>query len=529
MTERWPRLRGPFPHAAFLVSLMVAGCGDKTTEPLMAPAGSHLEFAVQPHDVVDGAPFIAPLTTRVVDASGLPLPGTLEAVTLSASGSTTGWSLSGGTEVPLSLGQAVFSGVSATGAATAARLTAQWRDLQVVSEEFAIVPGPDIVTLPPAGPGEQKGFLLDGRLVGAFRNDSIFRTTATEVAVGAVRADRRNEIISFIPRSAPTSVTAPWTVGVDTVAVPASEEVVIPMTVRVVYGPFGEIEAKALADVQAANDLFSTQNLGIRLEATVVDLTADPLADGYYDIPLVGPAASGIDTLGYTPGALNVYAVRSIESAQEGNIILGQAEIGGDLVLMSPIAWGRTTFAHEIGHTLGLLHTNGQAGFSEDNLMQAGGSTTRFALTEGQTFRAHFDRSSVLNGALHVPPHGEARSCAVSAESDFCPAESIRIFDDGVSAVTRVDPVREYLAWDCGASEPARPEVEAGVWKRAFERADLAPGDAALSEYMRVRALTAWAATDPGGARPVLHRLAETSGGQLQRTAVRILEVGSGF
>jgi len=527
MIRRGRLWRAAVPSLAVIGLL---GCGDGGTEPPTAPAGSRMELTVQPHDIVDGSSFHYAIRASVVDANGMPLRGALEDVTLTVQGSGDTWRLTGPTASPLTEGEAPFPGVGASGFASSARIVATWRDLQTQSDEFSVVAGPDIVRLPPAAEvGVQAGFLLDGHLLGAFRDDTVFTTMSTEVPVGAVRASgRRNEIIAFPAGRPPTVVAPDWTPGVDTVAVPAREVVTLPLSVWVVFGPYADAEAAILEDIEVANQLFASQRLGLRIEAEIIDRTGHAEADVYLDVSEVtGPERTGIGALGFTPGRINVYAIRTIASAIEGNIVLGQADIGGEYVLMAPQGWGRRTFPHELGHVLGLLHVQDEPGFESANLMWAGGDPDRHALTEGQTFRAHYDRSSALTGIFRAVPTDQVRSCLgdAGAVSPACPEQDLRLFPETVMGSARLDPVLRYLAWDCGQAAAPVPVVEATAWRGAFRSDEpLVPGDPELDEYMRARALIAWAAVDPEGVRGTLSSLVEGPEGQLRRTARMLLD-----
>lgn len=61
--------------------------------------------------------------------------------------------------------------------------------------------------------------------------------------------------------------------------------------------------------------------------------------------------------------------------------------------------------AHELGHTFSLIHT--QAGLM--NPRTPGGG-----LTDGEIYRAHFNRISVLNHAFGAQPEAERRNCGSS-------------------------------------------------------------------------------------------------------------------
>lgn len=517
------RARGAVAVVAAGVTL--AAC-DSGTAPSI-PAGVRLELAVQPHDVVTGFPFDSVISVRVVDAAGMPLTDVTDDVSVGLRVTGGSATLSGPTRVPLSGGVASFPGIAAAGSTPGARLVATWRDLEAESEPFAVVPSPDLADVPGSGvAGVDAALLVDGVLGGYARNDSIFRAGPGLLPVGAVRAtQQRNEILAFVPGYAPAQAPAPWTVGVDTVVVSLRETVHLPVTIWVVYGPFPEAESEIATDVEATNRLFADQYAGIHIDARIVDVTEDPRATDFLD-PDAPAREAGMDSLGFTTGRINVYAVRNILFSED-EVTLGFAEIGGDMMLMAKLGWGRSTFAHEVGHALGLEHVNDREGFGAENLMVAGGSPDRFALTEGQTFRMHYDRRTALHTVIGLVPLEDTRGCgsATGFHSAGCPLEELRLFDDGTSQNSAAaGSLEAYLSWDCARGAPPRPDLDPALWRRLV--LEDPPEAEAMRGFARVRALAAWAASDPAGARPTLLTLAEEEEGVLRVTARALLKAG---
>ncbi|MGD2070847.1 MAG: hypothetical protein PVI57_19405 [Gemmatimonadota bacterium] len=508
------------------IALLVA-C-DNATGPRTAPEGARLQFDGPPHDVIDGSTFHPPVMVRIADASGQPLEDARDPVGLHLATPEGGLTLTGPVTVEPQDGIATFHDVGVSGSATAAELMVEWRDIRATSADFAVVSGPDIIEARlPELAGLEAAYLVDG-WAGGRVNDSVFRAASPSIEVGAFRAsDARNEVIAFAPGHAPTVVGATWSPAVDTVTVPGRPVAVLPVSVWIVYGPYAEARGRILEDVDAANRLFEIQYAGVRIDPEFFDLTGHPEAASFLDVR-GGPRRTGIDELGFTEGRINVYAVRSILDDDDERIIIGRAIIGGDMVLMAELGWGRRTLPHEIGHILGLEHVAGGEGFLQSNLMWPGGNPDRTELTEGQVFRMHYDYRSAAVAVLGLVGLEEARGCrsGVGFHSAGCPREELSLFPDAAPAPANFvsDPVQLYLWWGCGVDAPRRPDVPPVTWRRAFREGPAAGADPEDAALFRARALAAWAASDPDGARPTLQALTDSPDPVLRRTAQRVLD-----
>ena len=84
------------------------------------------------------------------------------------------------------------------------------------------------------------------------------------------------------------------------------------------------------------------------------------------------------------------------------------------------------TLPHEIGHAYGLRtqaanwgHSNGLAGFGNDNIMWGGGPATRDRFSVGQAFRINTHDTSQLN--VNGDRAGATRDCETNVSDNLCP------------------------------------------------------------------------------------------------------------
>jgi len=192
------------------------------------------------------------------------------------------------------------------------------------------------------------------------------------------------------------------------------------------------MQVRAQNDIANANLLYNQNNVGIQFNATYTSFAgnagaAATIGTGCPTAATVGPLQA---SAWYTANTLNAYYVNSaftgINCGQDRdmNFIGTTANLG--------------SLPHEFGHAYGLRpsgswgHTNGVAGFGNNNIMWGGGPGTRDHFSVGQAFRLNTDTSSMLNAngdrtgptetcppnVSGVPPNVSGVSCpALSLDS----------------------------------------------------------------------------------------------------------------
>jgi hypothetical protein len=200
-----------------------------------------------------------------------------------------------------------------------------------------------------------------------------------------------------------------------------------------------------MAKLAGANLLFLDQTAGIQLDLTdptlISDQTSNPAKTKYRDFDSASQCSQALDLVNgiLDKNAMNLYIVRSVD-AQFGR--------GQTCWLPNVAALGYLLdsglIAHEIGHNHWLQHSEffpEMDPWGTKNIMNSL-SNQRTYLSEGEVYRMHFERSSVLNRvSLHYsnPPvqRPEARSCPVLNTSNTevgglkpCPALGVRLWDD---------------------------------------------------------------------------------------------------
>jgi hypothetical protein len=306
---------------------------------------------------------------------------------------------------------------------------------------------------------------------------SAFVRTATPGKANGSGGDPAWGVAVLDARHAMTMVPVTWTPSGDVVNVSSLQgsPLLLPVVLRVIIGGTGDLTAlrtqvlnTALADISAANVMLAENRVGVALE--VKDQVAVTTSDALTKVSdcLAGDAYTDP---GDWPGTLHVTYVNTMGS------LTGFTCAGTDARPQSAIyvSWENhspTTFAHEVGHALGLTvpgqgHSDRLAGFDATNLMTSGTSDLdpmgRRRFTVGQAFRMNADAGSWLNRA-HDPATGPpvrrqeaprlACQCDEADPTHLCPRQVEDVAPPSGSPGA-------FNPWDCH-DQLTLPEVESG-------------------------------------------------------------------
>jgi hypothetical protein len=300
--------------------------------------------------------------------------------------------------------------------------------------------------------GNENGILVNGISNGTQLEHKTFGpTTSNPVDLGAnITSSSQangNEVVAFTGSRPPALLSpAQWTNGVDDLQMTFDDEITLGIQFWIVGGPYGKSVQKALNQLIMANNIYISERSGLKFvvpNVGFVDATSNPYASLFSNqVFCYGNALLLPSLIGKTPGLINVYVLSgtiNFSSAAEGST----CSVGNtDIILLQQLS-SADTLAHELGHTLGLLHVSSDQYFDFTNLMYGGDSPVRKVayLTEGQNFRASFRSDSAVNWLYHKRS-GPQRACLTflsgllaSSEPEGvrldCPAVWKRIWPDG--------------------------------------------------------------------------------------------------
>ena len=280
--------------------------------------------------------------------------------------------------------------------------------------------------------GERANVLLDGSRATTCVNDEPHKIVFTlpgpqDITVGNMFSGTCRSEIAVFARDHAMLLLAPrstWTTrSGDVMAVGAKPRLQVPLVIRILKAPFGDMKLRAAEEIAQASFLYNLNAGGVMFSPiTYIDMTTRAgapaaLNNDCFDM-------SSFIALGFTSGKLNVYYINQLgTTAARGHYCVDD----NTNVILIPANFAELdSLAHEIGHAFSLEHTNVidpmtglSTGLAADNLMLTSVSS-RSTITNGQVFRVNTNASSMLN--QNHNRSGSTRVCADSDISDSCPA-----------------------------------------------------------------------------------------------------------
>jgi hypothetical protein len=287
------------------------------------------------------------------------------------------------------------------------------------------------------------GALVDGKKLGSAVNDESYTSLDLGTFYSAlfpvipldnfVDAAAANEIIAFARRRPPVLVeNVPWTPLNDRIDVDFEDEYLITVHVWIVQGPFETLAAVAANANVTTSGIWAQERQGIAFdEFNIIDATDDPDAAPFLDFKCFDDGEAIKTQIGHIPGAVNIYYVSRV-GWQDSPLGTGKGVwcSGAGIIAMGKSTSGHL-LAHELGHAFNLSHPwTSWPDFDDTNVMYQSSSRRRY-LTEGQTFRAVFHGSSVINSMYDVRTGELTRDCGHYDANVTCPALHKRIWSDG--------------------------------------------------------------------------------------------------
>lgn len=411
--------------------LIVASCG--------SPGGLEtdvfsLSFVDGPADHVVGGP-IPPFRVWVLDAfdrraTGLQ-GGTL---TLDQIGPDGAVEAAGFATVPLSFGQGTIVPSLTLAAGTGYSVRARYKNVTAESPPFSVVAAADVVRMTNPSAGEM-GVLVDGANNIGRLQDIAYRATTSDVDVGVLNSGAVTHVVAvFAPDRRPELVPVSWTSAVDTLSIALRDPVALPVTVWVISGSFANESAQMAATLAQLDEVWRRERTGVVVgDIEFMDATQLATQFEFFAIGLGAPFGPIGDGVGRAVGRFNIYVVSEVR--EDGELVAGFAERSGTAIAVTSSAMaqgGTRLLGHNFGHNFGLRDTPNVIGFeAQGNMMTEGQTST--ALTEGQTFRAHFDRFSPLRSFRTADPFASVACAPVDATAQ-CPDLALRIWSEAEPA-----------------------------------------------------------------------------------------------
>jgi hypothetical protein len=263
--------------------------------------------------------------------------------------------------------------------------------------------------------------VFDGNYNNNFVNDSTLTTESGEIVIENINNSTiNNELIAFTSNRRPMIIeNFDWESDSDTVLT-FEDYVTIPLKGWVIYvgnTSFEYQQERIQRGMEDCNRIFAHEGTGIQFELELVDVSTLPNIEQFYDISTTGDMRDVSQFLSADPNKLNIYftktvagdphraytTFRAIQFDIDNNIAHGMYTVDGGLL------------AHEIGHTLTLLHYDaGRIGSL--NVEADIGTQIRVYFTEGQLYQMWFNDSTALNTIYNIPIQSRIRNSIYSPD-----------------------------------------------------------------------------------------------------------------
>ncbi|HSG09454.1 MAG TPA: Ig-like domain-containing protein [Longimicrobiales bacterium] len=418
MIRRVPTGRRPdtaktwWPLGAVLVAVVLGGCRDGAVDP--GPDDGWDAPRVTSVVVVEGGGqkglegeiLPQPVRVRALDDAGRGVPGAHIRFDV-AGGAGTALAPTGITD---GSGNAATRWRMGPASASPQRLT--------VSVEGS-AEGPRVVVEATAVPPDQADLVVVHGALGPVKGFVVIRETAAGVGLVQERLSADTvlvvqpqdvagvDVVVFAPSNRPLRVAPEWTSGADTVHVTLQPPVPVDISFTVRVGVFEEQKRVIEEQLASMEWLWKSGGMGIRLgEIRYQDATgtgADSLI-----------VSQGLCS-GRVPGsAVEVTYVSTIDAGRYD----GWGCWSGHVFMSLRSRVYPYLLAHELGHTFTLEHT-------VEGLMYP--SSPGSMVRDGETFRAHFHQSSVLNTIFNAQPQSMRRTCTYLQATSPCLRDDYRL------------------------------------------------------------------------------------------------------
>jgi hypothetical protein len=295
----------------------------------------------------------------------------------------------------------------------------------------------DTITLKGLGAGERAGVLVTEQQPDGSIKSHVFMDISSAGTVHGNFTSAPGAAIVFSGNHAPSAMTHNWTSGSDSLTLELEPSYCFPLQVWIVAGDSEKQTHNAIEAKITAGEMWRSEKQGLCLiKSDPIDVTnkivgGQTLASKYGTMVDCGREAEIQQDAGSTDNAVNVYYFQMVRPSVGDGTTYGEW-CGGTAILMGSNTSSHL-LAHELGHALSLIHIDRRPAFDTANVMHSA-SDDRNSLTEGQTFRAIVNETSIVNRSFNMRPNKITHSpdCLEweTTKDPICPAIQRRLWED---------------------------------------------------------------------------------------------------
>ena len=401
-----------------------AGSVSDTVTVITEQVSANLGFYRLPVLAAANTPFLPPIVVAVLDANRQVIESSVDTLSVRLAAGP-GGSLAGSLTAVPDTGFAMFDSLVIDQPGTGYVLEVLAAFDTITSNSIEVLTGPDLVRFHNLD-GHQLGALFDGDIRKYVEDLGIVQADSTMTVIFEP-SSVHNEIIAFTKGRPPVVNPAPgWTTSPDTIDVTFGDPLRIAVTAWIIRGPFESLRDRAIDQALTTSEVWFEERMGVEFaEFEIVDATGDPDAPALYHTTTCAFEGQAETTIGKRSGRINIYYVETVDGGHGRGYSCGT---GGGIFMAD--ASGHELLVHELGHSFGLGHVDGDPLYTQINVMHSASSVRRY-LTEGQVFRSLYDNFTALNQIYGVVT-SNSRFCADGFVASDCPWLGLRLWTDGL-------------------------------------------------------------------------------------------------
>jgi hypothetical protein len=295
----------------------------------------------------------------------------------------------------------------------------------------------DTITSKGLGADEQAGVLVTEQQPGGSIQSHVLIDISSTGTVHGNFTGSPGAVTVFSDNHAPSAKTHNWTSGSDSLTLALDPNYCFPLQVGIVTGDSEKQTHNAIEAKITAGAIWTREKQGLcfipsdPIDVTNKSVDDQPLASKYGIMVGCEMADAIQKDAGSTDNAVNVYYFQMVRPLVGDGTTYGEW-CGGTVVLMGSNTSSHL-LTHELGHALSLIHIDGWPAFDTANVMHSA-SDDRNSLTEGQTFRAIVNETSIINRSFNMRPHKITHNpdCLEwgTTTDPICPAIQRRLWED---------------------------------------------------------------------------------------------------
>ena len=240
--------------------------------------------------------------------------------------------------------------------------------------------------------------LIDGRMYDKELNDSVVTTLNAEVQLVDINNSKiNNELIAVNAHRKPVLIEdINWNRNIDT-TVTFVEQKILEVTGWVIYTgnqSFEYVQNRILRAMQDCNTIYAHEGTGLQFSIKINDVSLWEGIDSHYNLATLEDMDEVSKFLEAEKDQINLFFTKTVAGNTQGAYTTFLISESDNHLAFGIHAVNGGTIAHEIAHTLTLLHYDTKIGIH--NVMVEVASQARVYFTEGQIYQMWYKPASAL-------------------------------------------------------------------------------------------------------------------------------------